>query len=193
MLAHLKSISDGHADGQGKAIMIGLGSGAMKMVTWSPQSCWHSSSLTTFSWKICHQISFSHLTLNKLSKKLSAYKNGTLCVDSFLHIVTTHKHTCGGGDVCRVLSDDGECGVEAELGSGKLCKTDASQNQHGIKVSKTDASRLPLCPDHGFKVSRFLPNRSKSACLLSAQDTKCSLLCQPLQVVRAAEIVPTPF
>ena len=123
--------------------MIGLGSGAMKMVTWSPQSCWHSSSLTTFSWEICHQISFGHLTLNKLSKKWSAYKNWILCVDSFLHIVTTHKHTCGGGDVCRVLSDDGECGGEAELGSGKLCKTDASQNQHGIKVSKTDASRPP--------------------------------------------------
>ena len=119
----------------------------------------------------------------------SAYKNWTLCVDSFLRIVTTHKHTCGGGDVCRVLSDDGECGVEAELGSGKLCKTDASQNQHGIKVSKTDASR----PDHGFKVSRFLPNRSKSACLLFVLHTKCSLLCQLLQVVRAAEAVPTPF
>ena len=161
--------------------MIGLGSNAMKMVTWSPQSCWHSSSLTTFSWKICHQISFGHLTSNKLSKKKrSAYKTEHCALTLFCaqsRRTSTHVVVETFVEFCQMM----ESAVwRRNLALGNSAKQMLPRTSMELKFQKQMLPASPPCPDHGFKVSRFLPNRSKSVCLLFVQDTKCSLVCQSL-------------
>ena len=100
------------------------------MLTWSPQSCWHSFSVRTFSW---NTFRLYYIWQNYCMVWLGAafvYQNGCLypryckyksccimytytvklcgTVCTFWHLLVHFAHMCA--DISTVLSDDGECG-----------------------------------------------------------------------------------
>ena len=97
--------------------------------TWFPQSCWHSSSVSTFSWNAFYLFkiwqSGQNFSKLKLSGCIYLQKMHKYCM-SYIYLLQ-----CAYAKIGVVLSDDGECGEGGgtslwETKTGKLAQNRCS-------------------------------------------------------------------